>query len=111
FDEPLTEEFGHHNAANVLDRSFAARQHAEPIHSTGLLGARFARHDGRRGEKCEQGSEPPPHAITSAARAGSGGGIVRPSARAVRRFTTSWNCVGRSMAISAGEAPEKMRAT
>ena len=35
------------------------------------------------------------HSITSSARARSVGGTVRPMARAVLRFMTSWNLVGR----------------
>src|SRR5215207_2867424 len=47
---------------------------------------------------------PPPHSITSSARARRAGGITSPSARATFRFTTSSNfvgaCTGRSPAFS-----------
>jgi hypothetical protein len=54
---------------------------------------------------------PPPHSITSSARARSVGGIVRPRARAVLRLMTSSNLVGSCTGRSAGLAPLRMRST
>src|SRR5262249_20365526 len=53
----------------------------------------------------------PLHSITSSARASSVGGISRPSAFAVVRFTTSSNLVGCSTGMSPGSAPRKIRST
>jgi hypothetical protein len=48
------------------------------------------------------------YSITSSARASNIGGIVRPSACAVIRFTTRSNLVGCSIGMSAGFAPRKI---
>ena len=47
----------------------------------------------------------PRHGMSWVARASPDGGIVRPRAFAVRRFTTKRNCVGRSTGRSSGLAP------
>src|SRR5262249_12673825 len=54
---------------------------------------------------------PPPHSITSSARASRFGGIVRPSALAVLRLITSSNLVGCCTGRSAGFSPLRMRPT
>ena len=51
------------------------------------------------------------HWITLSARTSTAGGIVSPSALAVRRFTTSSNLVGCSTGMSAGFAPLRIRST
>ena len=50
------------------------------------------------------------YSITSSARASVNGGIVRPSAVAVLRLTTSSNLVGRRKGKSAGFSPLRIRA-
>ena len=54
---------------------------------------------------------PPPHSITSSARASSEGGSSMPSALAVRRLMTSSNLVGCSTGMSLGLAPRRIRST
>src|SRR5262249_47614472 len=49
------------------------------------------------------------HSLTGSARNSSDDGIVRPSALAALRLTTSSNFVGCSMARSAGRAPFRIR--
>src|SRR5262249_35025966 len=49
------------------------------------------------------------HSITSSARASNVGGISSPSALAVPRLMTSSNLVARSIGVSAGLAPLRMR--
>src|SRR3954470_14411129 len=51
------------------------------------------------------------HSISSSAVASSFGGISRPSALAVLRFSTSSNLVGTCTGISPGFAPLRMRST
>jgi hypothetical protein len=51
------------------------------------------------------------HSITASARASTEGGIVRPRALAVLRFTTSSNFVGCSTGRSAGLAPFRILST
>jgi hypothetical protein len=51
------------------------------------------------------------YSITSSARVSSMGGMVRPSALAVLRFSTSSNLVGCWMGRSAGFAPFRMAST
>src|SRR5258707_7565841 len=53
---------------------------------------------------CEQHQLPPPHSMTSSARARIDGGTLRPSALAVFRLTTSSNVVGCSTGGSMGLA-------
>src|SRR5215471_15002511 len=68
-----------------------------------------ARHERPRRSAAEQRDELAPlHSITSSARASSIGGIVRPSALAVIRFTTRSNLVGCSTGISPGFVPRKI---
>src|SRR5262252_6851756 len=54
---------------------------------------------------------PPPHSITSSARASSVGGTSRPSVLAVLRLMINSNLVGCWIGRSAGLAPLKMRST
>ena len=54
---------------------------------------------------------PPPHSITSSARASSDGGTSRPSALAVLRLMTSSYLVGACTGRSAGFSPFRMRST
>src|SRR4051794_30068923 len=54
---------------------------------------------------------PPPHSITSSARARSVGGIVRPKAAAVFRLIRNSNLVGCSTGKSAGFAPRMILST
>src|SRR5262249_7076910 len=66
----------------------------------------------RRERPCRCAAEspnelPPPHSITSSARASSDGGKSRPIALAVLRFTTSSNLVGCSTGRVAGMAPRR----
>jgi hypothetical protein len=49
------------------------------------------------------------HSITSSARASTAGGIERPRAFAVLRFTTKWNRVGCSTGRSLARAPRRSR--
>jgi hypothetical protein len=68
----------------------------------------------RRGEETEAPSDERSsfhHWMTSSARASTEGGIVRPSAFAVRRLMTSSNFVGCSTGRSAGLAPLRILAT
>src|SRR5215216_5548865 len=53
----------------------------------------------------------PSHSITSSARARSVGGIVRPRARAVLRFTTNSNLVGCSTGRSPAGVPRRILST
>ena len=63
-----------------------------------------------RRRAAEQRDElPPPHSITSSARASSVGGISRPSALAVLRLMTSSNLVGCTTGRSAGFSPLRIR--
>src|SRR5262249_10421659 len=82
----------------------ARTQAAEAINASGLLAARRERPE--RGcaaeERYERASV---HSITSSAACRKGSGMVRPSAFAVLRLTTSSNLVGRSIGISAGFLP------
>ena len=52
---------------------------------------------------------PPPHSITSSARASSIGGMARPSFLAVLRLIASSNLVGCNTGRSAGLSPFRMR--
>src|SRR5262245_21216052 len=54
---------------------------------------------------------PPPHSITSSARASSVGGIVMPSAFAVLRLMTSSNFIGCSTGSSPGLTPLRILST
>src|SRR5262249_32551742 len=71
-----------------------------------------ARRNRPRGRAAEQRNEvPPPHSITSSARASSIGGTSRPSALADFRLIASSNLVGCCTGRSAGLAPLRMRST
>ena len=88
-------------------------------HAPWFVGPRLLRLGGdRRGErppdrqaakKCDE--LPPPHSITSSARASSAGGTVIPSALAVFRLITSSNLVGACTGRSAGFSPLRIRST
>ena len=56
-------------------------------------------------------SKPRLYSITSSARASSVGGISRPSAFAVVKFTARSNLVGCSTGMSPGFAPRRIRST
>src|SRR5262245_25288067 len=76
--------------------------------------ARLLRADGKRPHRrpTQNGNQlPPPHSITSSARASTVGGIVRPSAFAVLRLMTSSNLVGCSTGRVAGLAPLRILST
>src|SRR5215211_1435968 len=85
----------------------ASHQHANSPH------ALLLRHDVERPrgsgarENCDD--LPPPHSITSSARARSVAGIVRLSALAVFRFITSSCLVGACTGKSAGYSPLRIR--
>ena len=68
---------------------------------------------GRSGKADQQSSHEPAsdHSMTSSARARINGGIVRPSARAVLRLTTSSSLLACSTGRSAGLAPFRIRST
>src|SRR5215470_17008996 len=118
----------------VLDQHIAALNIAglaqappEGGERTGILGGRCTveesdhRHrsllrSGRerpRRQAAEERDESAPlnHSITSSARSMIDGGIARPSALAVLRFTTIWNLVGNCTGRSSGFAPRRMRST
>jgi len=66
----------------------------------------------QRDRSSEKSAElPPPHSITSSARARSDGGTVRPSALAALRLITRSNFVGCSTGRSLGFAPFKILST
>src|SRR5262249_34239516 len=58
---------------------------------------------------CQRDEIPPPHSITSSARAMSVGEMVRPSMLAVLRLITNSSLTGCSTGRSPGRAPLKMR--
>src|SRR5205823_7811653 len=75
-------------------------QVANARHLHWLLGACG---DWRSEDAADEPNEfPPPHSITSSARASSDGGTVSPSAFAVLRLITSSSLVGNSNGISLG---------
>src|SRR5829696_6715944 len=65
----------------------------------------------RQGSRAASNEYPSPHSITSSARARKVGGIVRPSALAAFRLTTSSYLEGACTGRSAGRSPFKMRST
>jgi hypothetical protein len=74
---------------------------------TRLLRARRERTSRRAAEQRDE--LPPPHSITSSARASSDGGTVRPSILAVWALMTSSNLLACTTGRSAGLAPLRMR--
>src|SRR5262249_53228232 len=86
---------------------------ADTQHLWLLLRARLERPKKlKRRRAAEQRDElAPSHSITSSASRRNGSGIVRPSAFAVLRFTTSSNLVGCSTGRSAGRVPCKILCT
>src|SRR5438105_741354 len=84
-------------------------QYAHTPHPLALLSARRERPRRRAAES--QYELPPPHSITSSARAISVGGILRPSALAVVRLMTRSNLVGCSTGISPGFDPRRILST
>src|SRR5262249_32077788 len=83
-------------------------EHADAPHAVALLRARRDRPCRRAAEERDEVA-PLNHSITSSARSSIDGGIARPSAVAVLRFTTisyfTGSCTGRSL----GWAPRKIR--
>src|SRR5262249_39021484 len=70
----------------------------------------------RRERPCSSAAEkrdelPPPHSITSSARASTVAGMSRPSALAVLRLMTNSYLVGACTGRSAGFSPLRMRST
>src|SRR5262245_10115831 len=88
----------------------ARKQTAEAINASGLLSARHERPRGRAAKHHDE-LAPPDHSITSSARASSVGGMRRPSALAVIRFTIRSNLVGCWTGRSAGFAPRRILST
>src|SRR5215203_3150388 len=74
-----------------------------------LLRARSKGPRGGRRNPCDD--LPPPHSITSSARARMASGTARPSAAAVLKLSTSSYLVGACTARSAGFSPFRMRWT
>src|SRR5262245_9613630 len=68
-------------------------EHPDTTHPLRLLRARRERPPGRRAAE-ERNEMPPPHSITSSARASSVAGTSRPSALAVLRLITRSYLVG-----------------
>jgi hypothetical protein len=85
-------------------------QNADDRDTSSPLGPRVERRGEKAGRRRNERS-PVHYSITSSARASTEGGIVRPSALAVFRLTTSSNLEGRSIGRSPGFAPLRMRST
>src|SRR5215468_9925134 len=88
----------------------APHEHADAPHPATLLRASRQRPCRRAAEERD---EPAPlnHSITSSARSRIDGGMARPSAVAVLRFTTISNLVGSCTGRSPGFAPRRIRST
>src|SRR5262249_14455469 len=71
----------------------------------GRAGGQYRRHTADQNQEI-----PPPHSITSSARAMSDGGIMIPSAFAVRALRVKSKRVAVSIGKSPGAAPRKIRA-
>src|SRR6516225_3123205 len=85
-------------------------EHPDAPHPARLLRARRERPRGHcAAEQCDEGA--PHHSITSSACCKNGSGIVRPSAFAVLRLTTSSNLLASCTGRSPGLAPFRMRST
>ena len=85
----------------------AGNEHTNVAHSRGLLRTRRKRPRRRTAEQRDE--LPPPHSMTSSARATSVGGISRPSALAVLRLITRSNFTGCWTGKLAGFSPLRMR--
>src|SRR5262249_40639525 len=87
---------------------FAPDEHADAPHAVALLRS-------RRERPCRRATEervelaPPNHSITSSARSRIDGGMARPSAVAILRFTTISILVGNCTGGSPGFPPRRMR--
>src|SRR5262245_14639232 len=94
-----------------VERRISFRPAAEePDHRQRLLRMGGQRAPGHRAaQQCHE--LPPPHSITSSARASSVEETVRPSVLAVFRLMASSNLVGACTGRSAGLAPLRMRST
>src|SRR5262249_15325276 len=87
-----------------------AHEHANAPHRFGLL--RTPDLGPNRHSTANKVDElPPPHSITSSARASTEGGTVRPSVLALLRLITNWTFVAWITGRSAGFSPLRMRAT
>src|SRR5262249_28112799 len=99
-------------AMPLLGIGFVARhEHADPPHPPALLRARRKRPCRRRAAESSDEFASPNHSITSSARSIIDGGMARPSAVAVLRFTTISNFVGNCTGRSPGFSPRRMRST
>src|SRR5262249_23480281 len=85
-------------------------KHADAPHPLALLRARRERPRRRAAEERDEVA-PLNHSITSSARSIIDGGMARPSAVAVLRFTTISNLVGNCTGRSPGFSPRRMRST
>ena len=91
--------------SNILFASFGLWAHIYPV----MILRRERPRDRRAAEQRDEVA--PVHSITSSARASSVGGISRPSAFAVVRFTTRSNLVGCSIGRLSGFAPRRILST
>src|SRR5262249_46145568 len=88
----------------------ASHEHADAPHAVALLRPRRGRPSRRAAE--ERDELPSSNdSITSAARSRIDGGMARPSAVAVLRFTTISNLVGNCTGRSPGFSPRRIRST
>src|SRR5262245_33193914 len=87
----------------------AAREHADSPHALALLRPRRQRPRHRAADQRDEG--PPPHSITSSARASMSGGTSRPSVFAVLRLITNSYLPGACTGMSPGLAPLRIRST
>src|SRR5262249_60560012 len=91
-----------HHATLLSFRIVPGVEHPDAPHPLALLRARRNRPRRRAAKQADE--LPPPHSITSSARASNVGGISRPSALAVLRLMTSRYlirvCTGRSAALA-----------
>jgi hypothetical protein len=95
---------GHHNPRTAADQAQEYRSAALPLLCT--------RHLWPRRRAAEKRDElPPPHSITSSARANNVCGTVMPSALAVFRLMTVSYLVGACTGRSDGFSPLRMRST
>src|SRR5205807_921067 len=85
------------------------QHHSDPTHPLGLLCTRSERQDSPTANQRDE--LPPPHSITSSARASTIGDSSMPMAMAVRRFIRKSNLVGRSNGRSPGFAPLSTRSS
>jgi hypothetical protein len=91
----------------------AQHEHADAPHALALLRSCRQRPRRRTAEERDRlaAIDAHGHSITSSARSIIDGGIARPSAVAVLRFTTISNFVGSCTGRSPGFSPRRMRST